>query len=53
MCRHCYAGAEVIRLSRRNRKMGRQVERMKSMMVWTAYAWLIAAGVLLWAVGGM
>ena len=53
MRKHSYAGTEVVRLTRQSRKMGKQVEQMRSAMVWMAYGWIVAAGVFLRAAGWM
>lgn len=53
MCKNCYAGTELIHLRCRGRQMDSQVEQKKATMVWIGYMWMIAAGVLLRAVGGV
>lgn len=53
MRKHSYAGAEVVRLTRKSRKTDKQVEQMRAAMVWMTYGWIIAAGVFLHIAGMM
>ena len=56
MHRHYKNGPAVVKQAReaaQESEADRQVERMKSMMVWMAYGWIVAAGLFLRAAGWM
>ena len=56
MHRHYNNGPAAVQQAREaagRKEMDKQVERMTNMMVWMAYGWIVAAGVLLNAVGWM
>lgn len=56
MHRHYNNGPAAVQQAREaasRKEMDKQVERMTNMMVWMAYGWIVAAGVLLNAAGWM